>query len=92
MSRISMREAMIVQKEECSGYSRQQLEDLLQREGYEVSYQMVGKRTTAAIVKKGDIEIVGYTYLKELDKADPELGRYNALRQAMARKRNVESL
>lgn len=60
--------------------------DDLTNEGYEVEFGSIGKRTTYAMIYRGDEEIVGYTFIKNLAYKNELVGRLKALQQAIARK------
>lgn len=55
-------------------------------EGYSITFGTIGQKTTYALLEKGDEEIVGYTFIKDLKYKNPLIGQLKALQQAMARK------
>lgn len=60
----------------------------LQLEGLNVEFGKIGKRTTYALIFNHDhsIEIVGYTFIKNLEYYKENLGKLKALQQALARR------
>lgn len=57
-------------------------------EGLKVEFGKIGTRTTYAMIydENHDVEIVGYTFIKNLKFYKESTGKYKALQQAMARK------
>lgn len=56
-------------------------------DGYQVEFGTIGLRTTYCFIHKGDMEIVGYTYIRgDLSKKRYVLGQYKSLMQAINRK------
>ena len=65
----------------------------LESEGYEVTFGEIGKRTTYALLVRGDEEVVGYTYIRgSLAYKNDLIGKYRALTQAIARKQIIVDL
>lgn len=66
-----------------------QLIEELNSEGYTVEFGKIGKRTTYALLftKDHEEEIVGYTFLKDLNFYKENVGKLKALQQALARKK-----
>lgn len=64
----------------------------LQKEGLSVEFGKIGIRTTYALIHNEDnsIEIVGYTFLKDMKFYKENVGRLKALQQALARKKLTE--
>ena len=64
----------------------------LQKDGLIVEFGKIGNRTTYAFIhdESYNVEIVGYTFLKDLKFYKENLGKLKALQQAMARKRIAE--
>jgi hypothetical protein len=64
----------------------------LQKEGLNVEFGKIGIRTTYALIHNEDnsIEIVGYTFLKDMKFYKENVGRLKALQQALARKKLTE--
>lgn len=60
----------------------------LREEGLSVEFGKIGIRTTYALIHDTDnsIEIVGYTFLKDMKFYQENVGRLKALQQALARK------
>lgn len=59
----------------------------LRADGYHVEFGTIGVRTTYCFIYKGDMEIVGYTYIRgDLSKKRYVLGQYKSLMQAINRK------
>lgn len=65
----------------------------LQKEGLTVEFGKIGVRTTYALIHNEDssIEIVGYTFLKDMKYYKENLGKLKALQQALARKELAET-
>ena len=61
----------------------------LAEEGLSVEFGKIGSRTTYAMIydESHDVEIVGYTFIKDLKFYKESTGKYKALQQAMARKK-----
>lgn len=77
----------------------QEIDDLLNKtlkeledEGLQVEFGKIGLRTNYALIYNEDhsIEIVGYTFLKDLKFYKENVGKLKALQQAIARKHLVE--
>lgn len=68
------------------------IEDLAQ-EGLSVEFGKIGNRTTYALIhdESHDIEILGYTFIKDMKYYKENLGKLKALQQAMARKELTDS-
>ena len=64
----------------------------LKDEGFSVEFGTIGLRTTYAFIHNEDhsVEIVGYTFLKDMKYYKENTGRLKALQQAMARKKIAE--
>ena len=60
----------------------------LKAEGLSVEFGNIGVRTTYALIhdENHDVEIVGYTFLKDMKFYKKNVGKLRALQQAMARK------
>lgn len=54
--------------------------------GYEITFGHIGKKTTYCMMVKGDEEIVGYTFIRNLKYLNENVGMLKALQQAIARK------
>lgn len=54
--------------------------------GYELTFGHIGKKTTYCMMVKGDEEIVGYTFIRNLKYLNENVGMLKALQQAIARK------
>lgn len=65
----------------------------LSKEGLQVEFGTIGKRTTYAMIHDEEytVEIVGYTFLKDLSYYNPKVGKLKALQQAIVRKGLSES-
>lgn len=63
------------------------LEDL-EKEGLHVEFGKIGIRTTYALIynESHDVEIVGYTFIKDIVYYKENVGKLKALQQAIARK------
>lgn len=68
------------------------LVDSLKSEGFNVEFGNIGKRTTYALLstEDGSKEIVGYTFVRNLDYYKENVGKLKALQQAIARKKISE--
>lgn len=64
----------------------------LKSEGFNVEFGNIGKRTTYALMytDDGSREIVGYTFVKNLEYYKENVGKLKALQQAIARKKISE--
>ena len=64
------------------------IEDL-KKEGLSVEFGKIGIRTTYALIhdETNDVEIVGYTFLKDMKFYKENVGKLKALEQAIARKK-----
>lgn len=62
--------------------------EALANEGLQVEFGKIGTHTTYALVYNEDhsVEIVGYTFLKDLSFYKENVGKLKALQQAVARK------
>lgn len=58
----------------------------VEAEGYTVTFGEIGQKTTYAMLARGEEEIVGYTFIKDLNFKNELVGKYKALQQAMTRK------
>lgn len=60
----------------------------LNYEGYAVEFGTIGSRTTYALLTnpEKDVEIVGYTFIKNMKYYNEATGKLKALQQAVARK------
>lgn len=54
--------------------------------GYEVTFGHIGRKTTYCMMSKGEEEIVGYTFIRNLKYMNENVGMLKALQQAIARK------
>lgn len=66
----------------------------LNKEGYEVSFGSVGKKTTYCLIAKNDdteTEFVGFTFIRNLKYMNEKVGKLKALQQALARKEMSET-
>lgn len=65
--------------------------DDLNSEGYKVEFGKIGNRTTYCLIynEETGYETVGYTFIKNLDYFNPQVGKMKALEQAMARKSSL---
>ena len=65
----------------------------LNSEGYDVVFGKIGNRTTYCLLtnKDKDVEIVGYTFIKNLKYYDENKGKLKSLQQAVARKEMAEN-
>lgn len=66
------------------------LVDVVMDEGYDIQFGEIGNKTTYVLLSKGDEEIVGYTFIKNVQYKNETIGRYKALQQALARKALLE--
>lgn len=66
----------------------------LREEGLDVEFGKIGIRTTYALLHNEDssIEIVGYTFLKDMKYYKENVGKLKALQQAIARKKISEGV
>lgn len=64
--------------------------DAIMEEGYDVRFGEIGQKTTYALLTKGEEEVVGYTFIKNLNYKNETIGRYKALQQALTRKALLE--
>lgn len=64
----------------------------LQEEGLSVEFGKIGVRTTYALIydENHDVEVVGYTFLKDMKYYKENVGKLKALQQALARKTLAE--
>lgn len=64
----------------------------LDKEGLKVEFGNIGIRTTYALIHNEDnsVEIVGYTFLKDMKFYRENVGKLKALQQALARKNMAE--
>ena len=68
---------------------KEQLANLLKSvedEGYTVTFGEIGQRTTYALLSRGDEEVLGYTFIKDLNYKSELVGKCKALQQAIVRK------
>ena len=65
----------------------------LNHEGFTVEFGNIGSRTTYALLTnpEKDIEIVGYTFIKDMKYYNENTGKLKALQQAIARKEMSEN-
>ena len=65
----------------------------LKNEGLSVEFGKIGIRTTYALIHNEDnsIEIVGYTFLKDMRFYKENVGTMKALQQALARKKIADN-
>lgn len=65
----------------------------LKKEGLSVEFGKIGIRTTYALIHNEDnsIEIVGYTFLKDMRFYKENVGKLKALQQALARKKIADN-
>ena len=81
---------MISSREQRSRELQDSLDKMLAHlsdEGYTVSFGSIGLRTTWALLTKGSVEIVGYTYIRgDLSLKSELIGKYRSLTQALSRK------
>lgn len=65
----------------------------LKKEGLSVEFGKIGIRTTYALIHNEDnsIEIVGYTFLKDMRFYKENVGKMKALQQALARKKIADN-
>lgn len=65
----------------------------LKKEGLSVEFGKIGIRTTYALIHNEDnsIEIVGYTFLKDMKFYKENVGKLKALQQALARKKIADN-
>lgn len=63
-----------------------EMEEGLTNTGWELTYGTIGKRTTYLLLTRGEEEVVGYTFVRDLSSHDEDLGKLKALQQAVARK------
>ncbi len=65
----------------------------LKKEGLSVEFGKIGIRTTYALIHNEDnsIEIVGYTFLKDMKFYKEKVGKLKALQQALARKKIADN-
>ena len=68
----------------------EKLESSLKEEGYEISFGNIGLKSTYCLLSKGDDEIVGYTFIKNLKYKNNNIGTLKALQQAIARKDSLK--
>lgn len=66
----------------------------LREEGLEVEFGKIGVRTTYALLHNEDnsVEIVGYTFIKDMKYYKENTGKLKALQQALARKKIAEGV
>lgn len=62
------------------------LEEGLAKDGWSLSYGNIGEKTTYLLLTRDEEEIVGYTFVKDLNYRNDNIGRLKALQQAIARK------
>lgn len=63
-----------------------ELEEVLNKDGWSLTYGTIGKRTTYLLLTRDEEEIVGYTFVRDLKYHNENVGRLKALQQAIARK------
>jgi len=69
-----------------------ELKESLKEEGFSVDFGEIGQKTTYAFLHKSDgTEIVGYTFIKDLNYKVEKVGYLKALQQAIVRKNMLES-
>lgn len=68
-----------------------ELESLLSKENWVITYGTIGKRTTYVLLARDDEEIVGYTFIRNLEFYNKDVGKLKALQQAIARKELAEN-
>lgn len=66
------------------------LVDQVMDDGYDIQFGEIGNKTTYVLLSKGDEEIVGYTFIKDVQYKNETIGRYKAIQQALARKSILE--
>ena len=55
-------------------------------EGYEIQFGEIGKKTTYCLLTKEDEEILGYTFIQDIQYKDPVVGQLKSLQEAVVRK------
>lgn len=81
-------------KEKSDQAVTQRLEELttgITKEGYEISFGVIGRKTTYCMLVKGDDEYVGFTFIRNIKYMNDKVGKLKALQQALARKEISES-
>lgn len=65
----------------------------LKKEGLSVEFGKIGIRTTYALIHNEDssVEILGYTFLKDMKFYKENVGKLKALQQALARKKIADN-
>ena len=82
----STRDAVRMNKEIDTLNQISELEAGLKSEGWELVYGTIGKRTTYLLISKEDEEVVGYTFIKNLQYNNPNVGKLKAIQQVIARR------
>jgi hypothetical protein len=63
----------------------------VEKDGYQITYGNVGKKTTYCLISKDDNEFVGFTFIRNIHYMNKKVGMLKALQQALARKEITES-
>lgn len=63
----------------------------IESEGYTIEFGHIGKKTTYCLLSKGDEEILGYTFIRNLKYSNELVGKIKAIQQAIARKEITEN-
>ena len=90
-NKVSIRETLRQSREKEVLENLESLTKSMESEGFSVTFGEIGQRTTYALMTRGDEEVVGYTFIRDLHYKNPTIGKLKALNQAIARKCALEA-
>lgn len=90
-NKVSVRETLRQSREREILEQLESLTKSMEAEGFSITFGEIGQRTTYALMTRGDEEVVGYTFIRDLHYKNPIIGKLKALNQAIARKCALEA-
>lgn len=87
----TMRDTIREQRTRDTENQLRELTERIESEGYAIEYGNIGMKTTYCLLSKADgEEVVGYTFIRDINYKNELVGKLKSLQQAVTRKELLE--